>query len=338
MRHGIVILCFIVIICLDHINALTICPVANCSKSFDISLYVTDEPIVVFERIFDALIDPTIGLHVLEMPVTYPANETTIMSAVQRLGMTVITQKDIDVKPFSPQYHFFLFMLKHYKGLPVPNAMGDIFNSYATDKNMLGHNYVNIYHRYLQPYRDKNIRYLELGSLHGASLYAFREYFPLAEVLVGVDQNTVELATLPGLDATLDDDKIFVEVGDQTDEKFLNEVNQRHGPFDVIIDDCSHLSDLTIQSFKILFPLLKDDGVYIVEDMAWHRNRDALDYFFALSRSLYRDRSSYGGDDITDPWKSAHKVNDPVEYSVDEVIFASSVVIIRKKVKHHWIS
>lgn len=28
-------------------------------------------------------------------------------------------------------------------------------------------------------------------------------------------------------------------------------------------------------------------------------------------------------------------VNDPFEYSIDEVIFSNSVIISRKKVKHH---
>lgn len=309
----------------------------NSSKTFDIDLTLTDEPIAVFERIFQALIDPVIGEHVLEEPVTYPANETVILEAVRNLGVSIINDKNVDVYPFSPNFHFRLFMHKIYKGLPIPNEMGDIFASYPTDKNIMGHNYVNIYHKYLQPYRDVAVRYLELGSLNGASLYAFQKYFPLGEVFVGVDVNPVVLAELPDHDGAVDVNKIFVEAGDQTDKDFLFDVNVRHGPFDVIIDDCSHIADLTIESFKILFPMLNDDGIYIVEDMSWSENRKALEYFFDLSRVLYRDRTEYGGDDITDPWKSSHKVSDPIEYSVDEVIFSSSVVIIRKKVKHHWI-
>ena len=36
---------------------------------------------------------------------------------------------------------------------------------------------------------------------------------------------------------------------------------------DIIIDDGSHLNEHIIESFKILFPKLKDGGVYAIEDI-----------------------------------------------------------------------
>ena len=310
------------------------------TKHFDIDLVPTDHPMTVFVRLYDILVDPVVNKDIFAYPMSQPANESFIINAVMILGVSLIKELNIGVHPYSPHQHFMAFMRNHYQGLPPANEMGLIFGKYATDKNIMGHNYVNIYHQYLQPYRDSAIRYLELGSLYGSSLYAFREYFPLATALVGVDRNQVQLTSKVGengIGEEVDDDKLYIEVGDQTDAVFLEDVNRRLGPFDIILDDCSHVSALTIRSFEILFPLLKDNGLYIVEDVSWEENRDALDYFFKLSRSLYRDRTAYGGDDNSDPWKSAHRVSDPIEYSVDEVIFASSVVIIRKKIKHHWI-
>jgi hypothetical protein len=327
---------FLVLVCVVQLEQIWAVRLFLNNDNFDaceIDLLSTDEPVTVFERLFSALIDPEIGGKHFRMfgeEVCFPANETLIVETVLELGTRVIKEYNIVTHPFSVGYHFKLFMRRLYKGLPIENEMGIIFGKFPTDKNIMGHNYVNIYHQYLQPYRDSAIRYLELGSLGGASLYAFREYFPFAEVLVGVDRNQVQLNEF-------DDKKLYTEVGDQTNKTFLQDLSSRLGPFDIMIDDCSHIAELTIKSFEILFPLLKDDGLYIIEDMSWSLNREALDYFFNLSRSLYRDRSSYGGDDITDPWKSAHKVSDPIEYSVDEVIFASSVVIIKKKIKHHWI-
>src|SRR5262249_42029369 len=39
------------------------------------------------------------------------------------------------------------------------------------------------------------------------------------------------------------------------------------GPFDIIIDDGSHIPQHVIASFQALFPLLADDGIYVIEDV-----------------------------------------------------------------------
>ena len=39
------------------------------------------------------------------------------------------------------------------------------------------------------------------------------------------------------------------------------------GPVDVIIDDGGHTMNQQKTSFKVLFPYLKSDGVYIIEDL-----------------------------------------------------------------------
>ena len=40
-------------------------------------------------------------------------------------------------------------------------------------------------------------------------------------------------------------------------------------PLDLVVDDASHLLDLTRTSFNILFPRLRPGGVYMIEDWAW---------------------------------------------------------------------
>ena len=41
------------------------------------------------------------------------------------------------------------------------------------------------------------------------------------------------------------------------------------GPLDLVIDDASHMYDLTKSSFTTLFPLLRPGGIYVIEDWAW---------------------------------------------------------------------
>ena len=40
-------------------------------------------------------------------------------------------------------------------------------------------------------------------------------------------------------------------------------------PIDLVIDDASHLLELTRASFEVLFPRLRTDGLFVIEDWAW---------------------------------------------------------------------
>jgi len=52
-------------------------------------------------------------------------------------------------------------------------------------------------------------------------------------------------------------------VGDIADREF-------DGPIDLVIDDASHVYDLTVCSFEVLFPRLRPDGWYVIEDWSTH--------------------------------------------------------------------
>ena len=40
-------------------------------------------------------------------------------------------------------------------------------------------------------------------------------------------------------------------------------------PIDLVIDDASHLLEPTRASFEVLFPRLRTDGLFVIEDWAW---------------------------------------------------------------------
>lgn len=119
------------------------------------------------------------------------------------------------------------------------------------------------YERYLAPLRDKRITILEIGigghhvAEGGESLRMWRDYFPRA-LIYGIDifdKRAVE------------EQRIRVFQGDQSDERFLGEVVSQTGPLDVIIDDGSHVNEHVITSFRYLFPHLKEGGLYFIEDL-----------------------------------------------------------------------
>lgn len=130
---------------------------------------------------------------------------------------------------------------------------------YDTDKAVHSH-YLRNYEPFLQPYVDKDIRLLELGVYRGGSLLMWRDFFERG-LIVGLDLNKVELP-----DAG---ERVRIYQGQQEDTSRLDEIANENAPegFDIIIDDCSHVGELTRISFWHLFEHhLKPGGLYVIED------------------------------------------------------------------------
>lgn len=120
---------------------------------------------------------------------------------------------------------------------------------------------VNYYAEYdlnFQEYRNKPIKLLEIGIQKGGSLYMWREYFPNAKI-VGVDIDE-ECKQFEG-------EGIKVYIGDQENADFLLELERKEGTFDIVIDDGGHTMKQQITTFKTLFPLLAEGGMYVIEDL-----------------------------------------------------------------------
>lgn len=60
---------------------------------------------------------------------------------------------------------------------------------------------------------------------------------------------------------------MIIELLDQSNIEELTRVAVKHGPFDIIIEDGSHMWEHQITSLRTLFPFLKNNGIYIVEDL-----------------------------------------------------------------------
>jgi len=129
---------------------------------------------------------------------------------------------------------------------------------YDTDK--IDNQYLNQYDRFFNPRAEDDIKLLELGIYHGGSLQLWKDYFEQGTI-VGVD---LQLPDTPN-----QHERIKMYQGSQADIQFLSEVAKETAPegFDFIIDDASHMGDLTKRSFWHLFSNhLKPGGVYVIED------------------------------------------------------------------------
>lgn len=214
--------------------------------------------------------------------------------------------------------------------------MEQIFNKYNTDKNSYFHNYTRQYEPLLKDYRDKNIKYLEIGVYKGDSIKAMREYLSNSQCILGLDIND----TCKEYEDK--NNNIFVEIGDATKKEFITFINEKYGTFDIILDDGSHINRDIIKSFELLFPLLNDNGIYIIEDVNCYNTpyyvdinyQDHLNYF-----SQYIIHLNEGNKQTfcADPYKLIKKTNNVFEYSIDKIEFGCSYIAIHKKIRHHWI-
>jgi hypothetical protein len=153
---------------------------------------------------------------------------------------------------------------------PLHGELAAVFNR-APGVHKSAH-YLPVYEAVLD--RSKPIRMLEIGVFQGGSLRMWRDYLHPKSVIVGIDIEP-ECKRFEKVEQ-----KVHVRIGGQQDISFLREVTEEFGPFDVILDDGSHMTSHMVESFRFLFGnALTDSGIYIVEDvhsnywMAYRDNR-----------------------------------------------------------------
>jgi hypothetical protein len=140
---------------------------------------------------------------------------------------------------------------------------------YGVDKcPAIFHSYTPEYHILLGGIREHVHTVLEIGIgnetlmrpivgdryCHGASLRMWRDYFPHAQI-TGCDILPSTLFT---------DERINTVLIDQSNAISLETLE---GPFDLIIDDGSHIVSHMLLSLKTLWSKLKPGGLYIIEDI-----------------------------------------------------------------------
>ena len=143
----------------------------------------------------------------------------------------------------------------------------ELFTQYGTDKGIWG--YTPHYEKLMRPSRYSVRRVLEIGicgyrdipnNVVGASLFAWRDYFPNAEIY-GIDYD--------GRFIFNDQDRIHTAQCDAYDPVALEAAIASFGGgnFDMIVDDAVHDPLPQIQLMNQLYKHLTDSGRYFMEDV-----------------------------------------------------------------------
>jgi 23S rRNA U2552 (ribose-2'-O)-methylase RlmE/FtsJ len=119
--------------------------------------------------------------------------------------------------------------------------------------------YLDVYHRHFARFRGTDFTMVEIGIYHGGSLQMWRDYFGPRARIVGVDIN-------PRC-KSLEEPGIEIVIGDQADPRFLNQLRERLGHIDVLLDDGGHTMQQQVVTFSTLFPHVSLNGVYLCEDV-----------------------------------------------------------------------
>ena len=185
------------------------------------------------------------------------------------------------------------------------SELSNLMNLYGSDKGGKNdqHNYAEYYSYIFKKKRKiiKNFLEIGLGSNNTeiacnmgaegkplASLKAWRDYFPNAEIYGGdIDKNILK-----------DGIRIKTFYLDQTDPTSISKMFKKIGDknFDIILDDGLHEFNANICLFENSIKFLDNYGTYIIEDVYYKDKKKFIDYFKDLDYQfslvdIYHDKN-----------------------------------------------
>jgi hypothetical protein len=205
------------------------------------------------------------------------------------------------------------------------NDLGRLAVLFSTDK-WGSHWYTQHYQRYFEPLKRKRLNVLEIGiggyrdaAAGGGSLRMWKAYFRRSRI-VGIDVYDK---------SRFRESRIDIRQCNQTDAEGLGRLSEEYGGFDIVVDDGSHINEHVIKTFNILFPLLRPNGIYAIEDLqtaywpGWGGGIDNPHSSMAFIKSLVDglNHAEYPIEDYVPTW---------FEQNIVELAFFHNLVLIRK--------
>ena len=203
--------------------------------------------------------------------------------------------------------------------------MNDLEKYFRLNDKRLIHkwtHYFDVYDRHFSKYRNKDIVILEIGASQGGSLQMWKDYFGDRAKIYGIDVN-------PNC-KEMEEENIKIFIGSQSDRKFLREVKKQIPPIDILIDDGGHTMVQQIVSYEELFDAVKEDGVYLCEDvhtsywLKYGGGNKRRGTFIEHTKNLIDSLNAYHSQ------QKSLKVNEFTK-SVFSIHYYDSIVVIEKK-------
>jgi hypothetical protein len=153
--------------------------------------------------------------------------------------------------------------------------LADMHYKYGTDKGVT-HNYIDKYDEVFENRRTTATHVMEIGVLFGNSLRMWHDFFENA-IIYGIDDFSqrdghafyefAPVNEMPVEESLKGYQRVRLGKFSCTDMASLTHFIGANR-FDVIIDDGSHTIEQQLNNIINLYPLLRQDGIYVCEDVA----------------------------------------------------------------------
>lgn len=203
--------------------------------------------------------------------------------------------------------------------------MTDLEKYFNANEGKLIHKWMHffdVYDRHFAAYRGKEVVILEIGVFHGGSLQMWKEYFGPKAMIYGID--------IDPRCKVLEEDRIKILTGSQSDRAFLRKVRDELPPIDILIDDGGHTMQQQIITFEELYGKVKPDGVYLCEDLhtsywlQYGGGDQRSGTFIEFSKRLIDQLNAWHSE------QSGLKVDDFTR-SADSIHFYDSIMVVEKR-------
>jgi len=151
---------------------------------------------------------------------------------------------------------------------PAPPSFTELLIESGSDKYHR-HHYEKYYRNWLADFRNKPaLKFLEIGARDGKSLGLWSKYFTQPSLILGLayDAHNKSHTTRGVEDRSSKLENVQVYFGDQSKKETMNALKEK-GPWDIIIDDGSHVPQHMVFSLFSLWESVTPGGLYVIEDL-----------------------------------------------------------------------
>ena len=178
--------------------------------------------------------------------------------------------------------------------------------------------YFQAYEEIFNKYVGKKITFVEVGVLHGGSLFMWREYFGKEARIVGIDLHPKA--------KELEKYGFEIYIGSQSDISFWKNFFSKVGKIDILLDDGGHGNVQQIVTLSEAINNTNDEGTIVIEDT----HASYLKKFGNPSKYSFMNYSKYLIDVINSRFSDIKVVkNNNFKNKIYSISFYESIVAIK---------
>jgi len=177
--------------------------------------------------------------------------------------------------------------------------------------------YFQVYEEIFNKYVEKKITFVEVGVLHGGSLFMWKEYFGKKARIIGIDLHPKA--------KELEKYGFEIYIGSQSDKNFWKGFFTKVGKIDILLDDGGHGNVQQAITLSEAIHNTNDDGTIVTEDI----HTSYMKKFGNPSKHSFVNYSKYLIDVINSRFPDTKIKNNDFKNKVYSISFYESIVAIK---------